>query len=181
MKVEVEGNTVIVFETGLGWMSLWTRGDAVRQLSFGHATADVAGRAIECEQPEAVKLSRGHRRIVNRLVAFAEGEAVDFDDLAIDLEGMTEFQSHVLTACRHIGYGQVVTYGELAGMVEHPGAARAVGNCMASNRVPLIIPCHRVVRAGGEVGPYSAAGGSATKRQLLEMEAAAVGHSAQFV
>ena len=66
-----------------------------------------------------------------------------------------------------------MTYGELAVAAGQPRAARAVGNCMAGNRVPLIIPCHRVVRAGGDIGPYSAAGGSATKRRLLEMEAAA--------
>jgi methylated-DNA-[protein]-cysteine S-methyltransferase len=66
-----------------------------------------------------------------------------------------------------------MTYGALAATAGHPRAARAVGNCMAGNCVPLIVPCHRVVRAGGDIGPYSAAEGSATKRRLLEMEAAA--------
>ena len=110
--------------------------------------------------------------VVERLQRYAAGVPVEFCDLPVDPGISTEFQARVLKACREIPYGQTITYGELAAMARHPGAARAVGNCMAGNRVPLIIPCHRVVRAGGEIGRYSAAEGSATKRRLLAMEAA---------
>ena len=83
----------------------------------------------------------------------------------------TEFQARVLKACREIPYGQTVTYGELAAAAYSPGPPGPWGIAWPRNRVPLIIPCHRVVRAGGDIGPYSAAGGSATKRRLLKMEA----------
>jgi methylated-DNA-[protein]-cysteine S-methyltransferase len=65
----------------------------------------------------------------------------------------------------------MLTYGELAAKAGYPGAARAVGNCMAANRIPLLIPCHRVVCAGGRLGSYSAPGGTVTKRRLLALEA----------
>ena len=106
---------------------------------------------------------------------YAEGLPVNFCDLAVDFGPATEFHTDVLKACMEIPYGRTMSYGELAGAARRPGAARAVGTCMANNRVPLIIPCHRVVRAGGDIGPYSAAGGTETKRRLLEMESASSG------
>ena len=121
-------------------------------------------------------LSNQQREVVERLKSYAEGAPVDFADLLVDPGVLTEFQARVLNACREIPYGQTRTYGELAAMASSRGQ-RAVGNCMAGNRVPLIIPCHRVVRAGGDIGPYSAAGGTATKRRLLTLEAANSGKS----
>jgi methylated-DNA-[protein]-cysteine S-methyltransferase len=63
-----------------------------------------------------------------------------------------------------------MTYGELAAKAGSPRAARAVGSCMARNRIPLVIPCHRVVPSGGRLGSFSAPGGSETKRRLIDME-----------
>jgi methylated-DNA-[protein]-cysteine S-methyltransferase len=79
----------------------------------------------------------------------------------------------VLQACRKIAPGKTLTYAELADKVGSPGAARAVGNCMARNRFPLIIPCHRVVGSNGHLGGYSAAEGIPFKKRLLELEAMA--------
>ena len=162
----------IVFHAKLGWMALTMRGDAVRQLSFGHPSAAAAARALGGAEREigGVSLNRQTKIVVERLQRYAEGEPVDFGDVPINFDTVTGFQVRVLKACKAISYGQTRTYGELAAMAGAPRAARAVGNCMACNRVPLIIPCHRVVRAGGDIGPYSAAGGSATKRRLLKME-----------
>jgi methylated-DNA-[protein]-cysteine S-methyltransferase len=153
-------------------MCLELRDEAIRQLSFGHPTAAAAIRAVAPGHAARHKLSRWQTKVVARLQRYAEGAAVDFSDLRIDSGVRTEFQTSVLNACRKIPYGATSTYGELAQAARRGGAARAVGNCMAGNCVPLIIPCHRVIRAGGEIGPYSAAGGSATKRRLLQMEAA---------
>lgn len=87
-----------------------------------------------------------------------------------DLSGRTEFQKRVLAACRRIPAGRVVTYGELARRAGRPRAARAVGQAMASNPVPLVIPCHRVVAADGTMCGFSAAGGLDLKRRLLAHE-----------
>ena len=81
--------------------------------------------------------------------------------------GLTPFQVAVLEQCRSIGYGEVRTYGWLAARVGKPGAARAVGQVMARNPLPLLVPCHRVVAAGG-LGGFG--GGLALKARLLEQE-----------
>ena len=181
MSIDDGSEKLIVFPSELGWMSLRMRGATVRQLSFGHASAAAAIRAIAPGRVAANELSKRQSEVVARLRCYAQGGLVDFSDLPVDSCFTTEFQAHVLKACRAISYGETLTYGELAALAHAPGAARAVGNCMANNRVPLIIPCHRVVRAGGDIGPYSAAGGSATKRRLLKMEAANCGESSPLL
>ena len=76
-----------------------------------------------------------------------------------------------MTELRNVPYGQTLSYAELAAKAGSPKAARAVGSVMAQNRVPLIIPCHRVVGSGGHLGGFSAPRGIAFKKQLLELEA----------
>ncbi|MGH6808763.1 MAG: methylated-DNA--[protein]-cysteine S-methyltransferase, partial [Ensifer adhaerens] len=73
------------------------------------------------------------------------------------------------------GYGETVAYGELAVMAGRPGAARAVGSAMATCPVPILIPCHRVLAAGGKVGGFSAPGGSTSKIRMLELEGVHLG------
>ncbi|MGA2821110.1 MAG: methylated-DNA--[protein]-cysteine S-methyltransferase [Anaerolineales bacterium] len=92
--------------------------------------------------------------------------------LPIDWRRMSPFQRRVLKATSRIPYGQTKTYGEIAHQARHPGAARAVGQAMGSNPVPLVIPCHRVLGAGGSLGGYSAPGGVDLKRRLLRLEGA---------
>jgi O-6-methylguanine DNA methyltransferase len=106
-----------------------------------------------------------------RLQAFAAGERCDFGDVRLALPALTAFQQRVVAETRQIGYGQRLTYGHLAERSGAPGAARAVGSVMSSNRLPILVPCHRVVASGGGLGGYSAPQGIDLKRRLLEMEA----------
>ena len=85
-----------------------------------------------------------------------------------DISGMSAFTQAVLKEAAKIPYGQVRTYQWLAARLGKPRAARAVGNALARNPVPIIIPCHRVVRADGTIGPFAL--GSGTKKRLLELE-----------
>jgi methylated-DNA-[protein]-cysteine S-methyltransferase len=101
---------------------------------------------------------------------YSEGQSDDFSDVLLDLDDMTDFQRRVSLVCRTIPFGQTSTYGELAARVGSPNAARAVGAVMARNRLPIIIPCHRVVGTAGRLGGYSAPGGLDTKRRLLRLE-----------
>lgn len=91
--------------------------------------------------------------------------------LPVDLRSVTPFQRNVLMVAATIPKGEVRPYGWIASEVERPGAARAVGSTMASNPVPLVVPCHRVVRADGHIGAYSL-GGPHNKWELLEHEGA---------
>jgi methylated-DNA-[protein]-cysteine S-methyltransferase len=110
--------------------------------------------------------------VLDRLVRYADGEPVDFRDVPVAVEHLSAFQRRVVRACRAIPAGERRTYGQLAAAAGSPGAARAVGQVMATNRVPLIVPCHRVVASGGRLGGFSAPQGLAMKRRLLSLEAA---------
>ena len=93
-------------------------------------------------------------------------------DFTIDLDGVDGFRRTVLeTLARDVAWGEIVTYGELAGMAGRPRAARAVGSAMRDNPLPFVIPCHRVVAAGGRIGGYGGGRNAvALKRKLLERE-----------
>lgn len=104
------------------------------------------------------------------LEGYFQQEPFEYDLNHLDWSEVTEFSQDVLRACYEIKPGQTLTYGELARLAGSPGAARAVGAIMARNRWPLLIPCHRVLGAGGKLTGYSGAGGLETKRKLLDME-----------
>ena len=92
--------------------------------------------------------------------------------LRLDTRGLTDFQRAVLRATARIPYGQTASYGEIARRLRRPQAARAVGQALGANPLPLVIPCHRVLGARGALGGYSAARGVAVKRWLLRLEGA---------
>lgn len=106
--------------------------------------------------------------LCGQMEAYFAGERVSFDDVRLDLEGFTPFQLAVTEALRTIPYGATVTYGELAALAGRPNAQRAAGTFCAHNQVPLVIPCHRVVAAGG-IGSYGSLG-IGYKRRLLALE-----------
>lgn len=91
-------------------------------------------------------------------------------DLPLDLRFMTDFQRRVLTTVADVPAGQVTTYGDLARRIERPKGARAVGQALGSNPMPIVLPCHRVLAADGGLGGYSGRGGTDTKRYLLALE-----------
>ncbi|HNQ23906.1 MAG TPA: methylated-DNA--[protein]-cysteine S-methyltransferase [Phycisphaerae bacterium] len=106
------------------------------------------------------------RETVKRYFA---GKPVTFDG-DVDWPTQSAFARHIVRACRKIPYGSTISYGELAQRSGYPGAARAVGNVMARNPLPLVVPCHRVVRADGSLGGFSGPGGVCLKERLLELE-----------
>ena len=129
-----------------------------------------------------------------QIIAYFEGSYVNFDpNIPIVLDGFSQFARRVLTTCRKINLGQTISYGQLAKKARSPNAAspvrsatkgrkpqkgkmkisngaRAVGGVMAKNPLPLIIPCHRVIRSDGRIGGFSAQGGTKLKNRLLQFE-----------
>lgn len=101
------------------------------------------------------------------LLRYFNGETVDFSCYDIDLSGFTPFQQQVLTAAQSIRWGNSITYSQLASLIDRPKATRAVGTALGNNRVPVIIPCHRVVSKNG-IGGFSC--GVEVKQRLLELE-----------
>ena len=112
--------------------------------------------------------------IIEKIRLHLGGETQDFRGVAVDLEGVTPFFRRVYEVTREIPSGQTRTYGEIARAVGQPSAAQEVGQAMARNPVPIIVPCHRVSAAGGKLGGFSAPGGPATKARLLALEGASV-------
>lgn len=123
---------------------------------------------IQAARKEKIWLSLYHH-LKTYFCGQGEGRKVDFRPFPWSLpQGITPFTREVLTLTRDIPWGQVTSYGTLARALGRPGAARAAGRALASNPLPLIIPCHRVVREGGEMGGYSL--GANIKRELLKLE-----------
>lgn len=108
--------------------------------------------------------------LVERIRRHFEGYPDDFRDVEVDLGGAGPFARQVYAAARAIPSGRTMTYGEIAEVLARPGAARAVGRALGKNPIPLIIPCHRVLAAGGKPGGFSAAGGLTTKARMLAVE-----------
>ena len=106
----------------------------------------------------------------NKIIAYYKGIYVDFSDVAVDLSGCALFSQKVLLACMKIRYGETMTYKQLAASAGRPNSARAVGGVMARNRLPLIIPCHRVLGSDGSLHGFSAPGGTKTKLEMLNLE-----------
>jgi methylated-DNA-[protein]-cysteine S-methyltransferase len=167
----------MVFPTSLGWISLVADGRFVSRLSFGHPTpqqalADACGGTL-LDDGDLDDERSEWTWLIERLQRYAAGNTDDFLDVELQPTDQTPFQQRVVELCRRIPFGSSLTYGELAEQAGYPRAARAVGNCMRTNPVPLIVPCHRVVGAGGSMRGYSAGEGIRMKLRLLEMEAAA--------
>jgi methylated-DNA-[protein]-cysteine S-methyltransferase len=155
--------------------------ESVRSLSVRRVTYEAAGwgvgelwlddeMLVGHELPRPGVGEAGGGELADRFAAYFAGEPSSFDDVVLDLDGVTPFQRALTEALRSIPYGETATYGELAALAGSPGAARAAGTFCAGNRFPIVVPCHRVVAAEG-IGGYGPLGVD-YKRRLLELEGA---------
>ena len=143
------------------------------------STIGVTGLTPAFASPTVESFVDHHRRVSYKAMALPKPLAAQIDEalttgepegIAFDLRGISEFQQSVLRSCATIMPGQVRPYGWIAEELHKPGATRAVGTALAKNPIPLLIPCHRVVRSDGSVGNY--AFGPEMKRDLLIYEGA---------
>ena len=166
-----------IFDTAIGRCGIsWSlRGLAAVQLPET-SDAEIRGRvtrrvpfAMEAPPPPALASA------IAAIVALLAGDASvasAFDALQLDLRGIAEFDRGVYDVARTVPPGQTVTYGEIARRLGDPAASRAVGQALGKNPFPLVVPCHRVLAASGQLGGFSASGGRALKRRLLQIEGA---------
>jgi methylated-DNA-[protein]-cysteine S-methyltransferase len=162
------------FVTELGAIAVAWRGDVLTRISIGHpseaaalASLSSAGGEVSQDPPEFVQ------ELAIRLQSYAAGDTkVTFGDVPLDLAHLSPFQKKVVGRCRRIAAGGTCTYGKLADLAGYPGAARAVGSVMSSNRYPIVIPCHRVVGSAGSLGGFSAPQGISLKERMLILEGA---------
>ena len=148
------------FETAMGRCAVeWSDAGLTRVRLPG----PLPHRGDDTPSPAAAAAIDGIRRLL-------AGDEVDLADVVLDLDGVPEFDQRVYAVARQLPRGMTMTYGEIARRAGAPGAAQAVGQVMGNNRFPLVVPCHRVVAAGGGNGGFSAPGGVDTKLRLLALE-----------
>jgi len=123
-------------------------------------------RTAEQAPPPAVQ------HVMQRIAGLLAGASDGLADVMLDWEGVPDFERRVYDEARRIPPGRTATYGEIAAALGEPGAARAVGRALGRNPFTLIVPCHRVLAAGGGYGGFSARGGVTTKLRLLAIERA---------
>jgi methylated-DNA-[protein]-cysteine S-methyltransferase len=158
-----------LLHTPLGWVCLVARDRRVIAASLAPTKAGAAAVApADCTFAGANRLLCA---VMGDLRRYFRGEPVDLSRHPVDVSGQPPFLRAALLAARGICYGQVRTYGWLAGAAGTPKAARAAGQAMSRNPIPLLIPCHRVVGAGGRLTGFG--GGLPLKRALLELEGVA--------
>jgi len=169
-----------VFETALGTAAIaWNEAGVTRfNLPGPKETAtNRLGGATPAEPPPHIAA------VVEQARRYFAGERVGFEDIGLDLSGAEPFRCAIYQALRKVGFGETVTYGELAKSVgaNEPQAAQDVGVAMARNPVPLIIPCHRVLAAGGKLGGFSAPGRTETKEKMLALEGVFIGNQPRLL
>jgi methylated-DNA-[protein]-cysteine S-methyltransferase len=140
------------------------------------AFTDREGEFINKLEKEGFQVAESPSQVdqeTRQLSEYLDAKRSSFD-LQVDLSSLTAFQREVLMAVSEVPPGEVITYQELAQRIGRPNAARAVGQALGRNPVPIVIPCHRVIASDGSLGGYSGAGGIATKAALLQLEGAPV-------
>jgi len=161
------------FETGMGFVAIGWNDRGITSLRLPSSAASAAEGALLRRLPNARRsVPPAHvERVIADIVRYFEGERVDFSDVRVDLGVQEPFFENVYAEVRKLGWGETTTYGSVAKtLTAEPQAARDVGQAMATNPVPLIVPCHRVLAAGRKIGGFSAPGGSTTKTRMLGLE-----------
>lgn len=130
-------------------------------------------RTVAKQFPGAVETENLLPRFQKQVIACFAGKPTRFA-VSVDLSDQTPFRQAVLEACRRIPYGRTASYADLARAAGKPGTARAVGTTMANNPMPLVIPCHRVVRSDGSIGGFSSPHGVKEKQRLLALEGVSI-------
>ncbi len=160
-----------IFETCWGYSALAASDRGIVATFLPQQSRRRAETLVSRQFPESEHSPALLSDVVRVIRTYFEGQSVRFN-VRLDLEGVTEFRRRVLEACRRIPRGLTATYADLARVAGSPGAARAAGSAMANNPLPLIVPCHRVVRSDGTLGGFSSSEGVRLKQRLLELEGA---------
>jgi methylated-DNA-[protein]-cysteine S-methyltransferase len=163
-----------VFDTAFGICGVAWSGRGLTAVQLPEKTGALTGRRLAAKSGSAGAASPPPwvEALIADIRRYLEGAPVDFSSVAVDLERFEPFRRKLYAALRAVGFGSTTTYRELAqrlGLAEWEGA-RDVGAAMGRNPVPIVIPCHRVLAAGGKIGGFSAPGGAATKARLLALE-----------
>jgi len=164
-----------LFDTPIGTCSLVWRDGSITGLRLPEESAATTRARIKRRWPGAEEQTPppAMQAVIDRVLVLLAGEPVDLSDVPLDFGDAPDFHKRIYEVARTIPPGQTMTYGEIARRLGVPQEAREVGQAMGKNPVAIIMPCHRVLGADGKMGGFSATGGVAIKRRILEIEGAA--------
>jgi methylated-DNA-[protein]-cysteine S-methyltransferase len=163
-----------IFETAVGDCGIaWSdRGVIGFQLPEGDAAATRRRMQARFSGAQETTPPPNVQQSIDAIVSLMRGDRTDLTFVPLDMDGVPDFHQRVYDVARTIRPGETMTYGDIARRLGDPGSARAVGQALGRNPIPVIVPCHRVTAAGGKTGGFSASGGTATKLRLLAIEGA---------
>lgn len=163
-----------LFDTAIGRCGIAWNDRGVAGVHLPGASDRKTRERILRRFPEAAETAppAGVRQAIDGITALLSGEPRDLSSVALDMDGVPELHRRVYAVARTIPPGETLTYGEIARRLGDPLQARAVGQALAQNPFAIVVPCHRVLAAGGRTGGFSAAGGTDTKLRILEIEGA---------
>jgi methylated-DNA-[protein]-cysteine S-methyltransferase len=166
-----------LFNSAIGPIGIaWGPRDVVGlQLPEGSEAATRNRLARRYPESAAATPPAAVQAVIDAIGELLSGEAVDLGFVGLDLDGVSDFDRRVYETARNIPFGHTLTYGEIARQIGEPGAARVVGKTLGANPFPIVVPCHRVLGAGGRAGGFSAHGGVETKMRILSIERAGRG------
>ena len=163
-----------LFDTPIGTCGIAWNAKGIAGFHLPLATLDATRTRLQQRWSGAVESAPppGVQRVIDRVLALLGGEAIDLGDIPLDLAEAPEFHRRVYEVARTIPPGRTMTYGEIAKRLGVPHESREVGQALGRNPIAIIVPCHRVLGDDGKMGGFSASGGVATKRRILEIEGA---------
>jgi methylated-DNA-[protein]-cysteine S-methyltransferase len=147
----------------------WGDRGLIRLVLPHYSPADL-DQILAWEHPGAKKDDKPFARLIELCRAYFAGGAADFAEIPCAMPEAASLSGTVLAACRKIPYGRTRSYSSLAEEIGSPDAARAVAAALGRNRIPLVVPCHRVLYADGRLGGFSAPGGAELKQRMLDLE-----------
>ena len=161
----------VIFKTKWGYFGLAGFDNNLCRTFLPVAEPDLIKACFLREFPSAKLDKTLFPSLQKQIIAYFEGENIVFNaDNTVLLNGFGDFAKDILKTCQKIRFGQTTTYKELAQKAGYPQASRAVGSALAKNPIPLIIPCHRIIRSDGKMGGFTAPGGINLKKRLLQHE-----------
>jgi len=168
-----------LFETPVGWCGIAWNACGVAGVQLPERGENGTRARLRRRYPEAYEAAPSPpiRQAIERMTRVLSGEGADLTTVALDMSDIPPLRRDIYAVARNIPVGDTLSYGEIAARLGDGGDARDVGEAMARNPFPIIVPCHRVLAAGGKIGGFSAAGGVVTKLRLLEIEGAQVGEA----
>jgi len=162
----------VVYESSIGYIIIVTKNGKVVSLDVTDKGTYEARKMVLSFHPDAAKSMTPFKTIRTLLDRYLQGREVDFD-VEVNISHLGIFTQKVLNELRKVSWGEVRTYGWLAKKIGKPGAARAVGQALKRNPIPIIIPCHRIIRDDGTIGGFSM--GVNIKERLLALEGVKIG------